>query len=232
MKRSNSFRITTAFLGGLLLLCTISNSSLANTNNVRQGLPGRRISGGSRSPNTACLLDDAHSKAAQKVIAIAPESNLNQTATARPTFWFALPAINPDRSIEFSLVDQAEETVHTQTLQPTGRAGLTAITLPATALELDENQTYKWHLSVVCDRASRATDLVVWGWIERTTGQSAWNDRLTALANLYRERTVNEQTTEDLEDRWMALLVSENLSQSLGRSSLVDIARDPTGINP
>lgn len=227
MKRSKQFRTANAFLGGLLLLATLSGSSLANTTNVRQGLPGRRISGGSRSPNTACLLNSPNSKESQKVVAIAPESNLSRTVLSHPTFWFSLPSINPDRSIEFSLVSEDEEIVYTQTLQPTGKAGLAAIALPETAPALDEDQTYKWHLSVVCDRASRATDLVVWGWVERVSGDgepSAWNDKLTTLANLHRDRTTNHQTTEDLETKWMALLTAENLSQSLSHSSLANIS--------
>ena len=252
MKRSKQFKTAAAFFGALLLLATLGSSSLANTDDVRQGLPGRRISGGSRSPNTACLLNEPNSKESQKVIAIAPESNLSRTVQSRPTFWFSLPPINPDRSIEFSLINQDEEIFYTQTLQPTGKAGLAAITLPETAPTLDEDQTYKWHLSVVCDRASRATDLVVWGWVERvavlpsrlqqtiqTNSQNrlsiyedlnAWNDTLTALFELHRDRTANSQTTEDLEEKWTALLTAENLSQSLSHSSIASPANISDGL--
>lgn len=257
MKRSKLLKITAALLGGLLLLGTLSNSSLANNDNVRKGLPGRRISGGSRSPNTACLLNNADSEAAQRVIAIAPENNLSRTIAAHPTFWFSLPAINPDRSIEFSLVNQDEEVFYTQTLQPTGKAGLTAIALPETAPELDASQTYKWHLSVVCDRASRATDLVVWGWIERQAVSPSrlqqiaqadsqqrlalyeelndWNDLLTELSGLHRDRTANHQSTADLEAKWTALLNGENLAQSLDDSpiaALSDVRQELTSTSP
>ena len=160
-----------------------------------------------------------------------------------PTFWFALPAINTDRSIEFSLVNQDEELVHTQILQPTGKADVIAVSLPESAPELEEDQLYKWHLSVVCDRDSRATDLAVWGWIERVSVQpsllqqdsqtegsasltlyeelAAWNDTLTTLFSLYSDRTASNQSTNDLKAKWIALLASQNLLGSQAIEQLI-----------
>jgi len=264
MKRSRPFKIATVLLGGLLSLSVLSESSLANTvqtDDIRQGLPGRRISGGSRSPSTACLLSSGEAKENQKVIALTPEDNLSRTVAGHPGFWFVLPAINPDRSIEFSLMNQDEEVVYAQTLQPTGKANLVAIALPQTAPELDESQTYKWHLSVVCDPNSRATDLVVWGWIERlaiepsllqTMAQAnsqerlalykeltAWNDTLTALSELHRDRAAANQDTTELEAQWTALLDSENLGQLSAASSInaltdtvIEIANTGASLQP
>ena len=254
MKRTNaSLKIAMAIAAGLLLALGepgLANSQNVNTRNVRQGLPGRRISGGSRSPRTACLIDNADTENNQKVIAIAPEDNLSRTVMARPTFWFALPAVNTDRSIEFSLTSQDEEVIYAQTFQPTGKAGLTAISLPEAAPELEDNQTYKWHLSVVCDRASRATDLVVWGQIKRTALQpsqqqqatqangqeridlyeqlAAWNDTLTALFDLHRDRALKNQATADLESRWIALLASENFEHQIATSKNMSLTGFPT----
>lgn len=235
MRRSKHSSIAIALLCGLLSLSILSEPSLANsrTDNVRQGLPGRRISGGSRSPSTACLL--SHSEAEQKVVSLTPENNLNRTVSAHPTFWFSLPAIASSRQIEFALMDQNEELVYAETIQATGKAGLESISLPETAPELQPDEAYRWHLSVVCDPNSRATDLVVWGWIERTLANpstlqqieaatpqdrlalyselSAWNDMLTELVGLYRDRKLSNQSTTDLENQWTSLLASENLSQ-------------------
>lgn len=251
MKRFKLFKIAAALLGGLLALSILSEPGLANsqTSNLRQGLPGRRISGGSRSPSTACLLGSSQPKENHQVIALTPESNLSRTVMDRPDFWFVLPAINTDRSIEFSVMNRDEEIVYRQTLQPTGKAGLAAIALPETAPELDENQIYKWHLSVICDPTNRATDLVVWGWIERTAIEpsfqqkiaqansqerlalyeelTVWNDRLTALSDLYRDRTTANQDTTELDVQWTALLTSENLGQlpaAAAIGSLIDIS--------
>lgn len=250
MKRSKPFKVAAALLGGLLSLSILSEPGFANSqpNDVRQGLPGRRISGGSRSPSTACLLDTSQPKENQKVVALTPENNLSRTVMAHPSFWFVLPAVNPNRNIEFSVMNQAEEIVYTQTLQPTGKAGLTAIALPKTAPDLDKNQTYQWHLSVVCDSTNRATDLAVWGWIERTAiapslqqkiaqanGQEqlalyeelmAWNDTLTALSHLYRDRTAANQDTAKLAAQWTALLASENLGQLPATAAIGSLMED------
>lgn len=243
MKRSKPVQIAIALIG-LLLIGLATKPSFANSrSDVRQGLPGRRISGGSRSPSTACLLGSQQQKDSQKVIAIAPENNLSQTSVEHPTFWFALPAVNPNRSIEFLLLDASEEIIYTQTVQPTGKAGLAAITLPNDAPKLSPEQTYKWHLSVVCDRANRATDLVVWGWIERTVSQPSqpplsseqddfvsyakltnWNDKIAALFKLYRARMQNSQTTRDLEEEWLALLASEDLTNLLAELPISSLA--------
>lgn len=236
MKRFRPSTIAIVLLSGLLLHVS-SGSALADSpTDIRQGLPGRRISGGSRSPSTTCLLNGNNPGENQKVVALVPEDNLSRTVMPHPTFWFALPAVNTDRSIEFSLVNQDEEIVHTQILQPTGKADLIAVSLPETAPALEENRLYKWHLSVVCDRDSRATDLTVWGWIERTAAQpsvlqqisqaedsarlslyeelAAWNDTLTTLFHLYSDRTANNQSTNDLKAKWVALLASQNLLSS------------------
>lgn len=252
MKRSKPFKVATVLLGGLLSLSILSEPSLANNqpSNARQGLPGRRISGGSRSPNTACLLNGGLPTETQKVVALTPEDNLSRTVMARPAFWFVLPAVNPDRRIEFLVTDQDEEVVYKQTLQPTGKAGLAAIALPKTAPELTENQAYQWHLSVICDPSSRAADLVVWGSIERMAVEpslqakiaqadsqaqlalyeelTAWNDTLTALSHLHRDRTTENQDTTELEAQWSALLASENLGQLPDTSiaSLMDISTE------
>lgn len=253
MKRTHkSFQIAITLVSGLLIALSepgFANNPNANIRDARQGLPGRRISGGSRSPETACLLNGDNSGENRKVVALAPESNLSRTAMAHPTFWFALPAVNTDRSIEFSLTTQDEEVIYSQTFKPTGKAGLTAISLPKTAPELSEDQTYQWHLSVVCDRSSRATDLLVWGYIERTSLQpsqrqrttrvegqgpvnlyeqlAAWNDALTALFDLHRDRVLNNQPTADLESKWTALLASENLGQQIAISKTMSLTSRP-----
>ena len=249
MRRSKHSSIAIALLCGLLSLSILNEPGLANsqTSNARQGLPGRRISGGSRSPSTACLLSD--SEANQKVVSLTPEDNLNRTVLTHPTFWFSLPAIESSRQIEFALIDQDEELIYAETLQATGKAGLESVSLPQTVPALQPDQAYKWHLSVVCNPNSRATDLVVWGWIERTLAQSstlqqieqatpqerlalysnlsAWNDTLTELVALHRDRQLSNQPTTDLEDQWTKLLASESLNQIIDGSSLTSLVELP-----
>lgn len=196
--------------------------------NLRQGLPGRRISGGSRSPSTACLITPN-----QPIIALMPEDNIGLTLSEHPTLWFSLPAVSPDRNIEFGLFDQAGKMVYEETLVASGEAGLTHLQLPATATPLEVNKNYRWYLSVVCDPQSRSEDLFVTGWIKRIQPDSEvseqlihatdqerlslyeasalWYDELTTLITLRR----NDPTAPELAQRWNTLLNSVNLTQAL-----------------
>ena len=247
MRRFKNFKVTTVLIAGLLAPGVLAKPSFANSanNNVRRGLPGRRISGGSRSPSTACLLPSPDKFKGQSVVALVPENNVSRTSLSHPTFWFALPAISADRHIEFALMDEAEELVYAKTLQPNEKAGLLGISMPEESPALAADQTYRWYLSVVCDPGSRATDLVVWGWLERAASTpdgsplgrahvefepAAWNDALTAVADLYSDLISTNQSTADLDKKWTDLLASEDLSWLLEAPSTAGLTNILTNI--
>lgn len=227
--RSNRTKTTAALLlGGLLALSVLSEPSLAGTqaSNARQGLPGRRISGGSRSPNTACLTTPN-----QPVVAIMPESNLGLTLSGHPKLWFSLPAINPDRTLEFGLYNEAGELLYQTTFRPSGKAEVASLSIPETFAPLDIAKNYRWYLSVVCNPENRAEDLVVTGWVRRIQPNSLaseqlatatpqdrliiyeqaeiWYDTLTALAELLQR----EPGVSNSEQQWISLLESIDLPQ-------------------
>lgn len=234
MRRSKFTTSTLAYaVAGLTALGVMSEPAFSSTQSVdlRQGLPGRRISGGSRSPSTTCLTTPD-----QPVIALMPEDNVGLTISEHPTLWFSLPAVNTDRSLEFGLFDQAGEMVYRKTLAASGEAGLTHLKLPETESPLEIDTNYRWYLSVVCDPQSRSEDLFVTGWIKRVQPNSdisqqlthataqerlslyetsaLWYDALTTLIELRR----NNPTAPELVQRWDTLLNSVNLSQALNTS--------------
>jgi len=228
MSRFNRLNsLLTAAIGSLLALSVLGLPAQANTQDtsVRQGLPTRRISGGSRSPSNACL-----STPNQPVIALIPEDNVGLTLQERPTFWFSMPGVNQDRTLEFGLFSEEGELLYQKNFQPAESAGVTNITLPAAAPTLDTEKNYRWYLSVVCNQESRAEDLVVTGWVRRiqvtnelqqqltvATEQERlalfetteiWFDKLTALAELRRRHPSNQ-----LDQYWTALFESVDLPQ-------------------
>jgi hypothetical protein len=211
-----------------ILAFSMLEPGLANAqlNNPRQGLPGRRISGGSRSPDTACLTTPN-----QPIVALMPKSNLGLTVSAHPTLWFSLPAISPDRTLEFGLYSPSGELLYTTTFSANNKAEVVSFSLPDTSSPLAIDQDYKWYLSVVCNQQSRAEDLMVNGWIRRIQpdntlneqltnataqerpaiyeGSALWYDALTSLAELRR----HAPDISTLEQQWIALLESVELDQ-------------------
>jgi len=241
------FKIATSTAILILVALTVKDAqspSFATTQNnseARIGLPGRRISGGSRSPNTTCLATPD-----QPVIALMPKNNLGLTLSEYPTFWFSLPAISPDRTLEFGLYDQDGDLLYQTTFSVSGQAEVASLSLPKSSSPLVQDADYRWYLSVVCDRESHAENLVVTGWIRRvqpsqaidrqltsTTDQERlavyqniglWYDALTLLAQLrYRE-----PLDSTLEQQWIALLESVDLSQA----SAVPLGNELTPIPP
>ena len=221
-------------LGSMLALGLFGLPSFANNfnSNLRQGLPGRRISGGSRSTGTACVAQPE-----QPIIALMPESNLGLTLSERPTFWFAMPEINQSKNIEFGIFNQNEELIYQKTFQPSGEAGITHFSLPETEVALATDQDYRWYLTIICDPSSRAEDLVVTGWVRRITPDSTlveslaeatqqeqialyqdaelWYETITQLADLYRDVAQDSTAaeTDTVEQEWNRLLEAVNLPQ-------------------
>ncbi len=217
--------------------------------NQRLGLPGRRISGGSRSPNTACLTTPN-----QPVIALIPKSSVGLTISEHPTLWFSLPGISADRSLEFGLVDESGELLYQKTFSVPADAGIVSLLLPETTAPLLIGKNYRWNLSVVCDAESLSENLSVAGWIQRiepdqamrerltvATGRERlsiyeesmlWYDALTTLAELRRD-AVDGDTAESaaasdsLEQQWIALLESIELSQVVSVPFGNDLAPAP-----
>jgi hypothetical protein len=218
-------------IGALLLWLPVSEKpglARTQTGEVREGIPGRRIGGGTRIPSEACLTEPS------SLIALMPTSNLGLTAEALPTLWFSLPAVNPSRQLEFGLFNQDDELVYQTTLNATGKAGVIGIDLSkmvaAPALKVNEN--YRWYLSIVCNSDNRSEDIWVDGWVQRVdlptalTAQLAeasplaqvqayldnqlWYEAVTQLAQLMQTQPTDATVVAE----WQQLLASINLEQA------------------
>ena len=126
---------------GLLLGATVL-PAMAEQNSplVRQGLPGRRISGGTRSE---CLATGS------SVTALIPKTNLGETTGAYPSVYFIIPELENTYLLEFSLRDLEGQRVYEKSLNTSENRGVISIQLPPESLQT--SQLYRWYLSVVCD---------------------------------------------------------------------------------
>jgi hypothetical protein len=198
--------------------------SFANgsSGNLRQGLPGRRISGGVREGN--CFTDMN-----QSLVAIMPRNNLGKTAAVRPSFWFSLPATN-NAGVEFQLLDDTDELIYSAQIDPSNHGGLSEFQLPESAPELAIDRNYQWILSIGCSEASK---FAVKGWVRRVAlapsiaeslatassedrvvlykSAGLWHEQVTELANLRRSNSADM----DFQLEWAELIQSTGLTSEV-----------------
>ena len=153
-------------LGGLLCFNLQAAPSLAGylnqpDNTPSQGLPGRRLGGGSRHPNQLGY------GAQIPLIALIPETNLGITTATHPRFLFYLASANGPREIEYVLRNEADELVYETTFSVASMEGIVNIDLADIEglPSLEANKNYQWYFSIVAD--DRSQDIVVDGWIRR-----------------------------------------------------------------
>lgn len=201
----------------------------------RQGLPGRRIGGGTRGEE--CIAGET------PLIALMPENNLGVTTAAHPSLLFYLPQSTAVREVEFVLLDTHDQLIYDTTFQVKGDSGIISLSLSndETLPLLAKDENYHWYFSIICDPANRAQDIAVDGWIRRVelattlTNQldnaaplerarflykesELWHEGLTILAGLRRAQP-NEPTVAA---QWTQLLQSVGLA-SIAQESLIDL---------
>ncbi|PZO18522.1 MAG: hypothetical protein DCF25_09645 [Leptolyngbya foveolarum] len=189
-------------LGSLLGLSLTVSASVANslpeqtvgakensgeTDTLRQGLPGRRLGGGTRG-------DLIFTNAYAYLAALVTSDNLSQTTAAKPTLLFSVPDMVSDQEAEFILRDSEGEEVYRTTFLLSGDAGIVSLALGETnAAPLRTNEDYRWYFSIVSAQSEthRANDVVVHGNIRRVESASQ-----AALADVTNERPVEESLAE------------------------------------
>jgi hypothetical protein len=124
---------------------------------ISQGVPGRRISGGTRSPELQSVQD--------ALIALVPENNLAITTAEHPRLLFYVPQSDAPLAVEFVLRNQADELVYEKTFQVDGAAGLVSVSLSEGDYVPALNENYQWYFSIVA--ADRAQDISVDGRMRR-----------------------------------------------------------------
>ncbi len=115
---------------------------------------------------------------------VTAQSPVDRTTNEHPTFLVNVPALTPTTA-QFTLQDEsAKRQLHSVTFNLTGKPGIVAIAMPASAPKLEVGQKYLWQLSVACDPDDPASNIVVSGWIERIAAPNvpANGDRLAVLA--------------------------------------------------
>jgi len=136
---------------------------------VRQGLPGRRISGGSRTEGI--FLDENEHLAALT----APDA-VSITTSEYPEILLYLPEMKVDNSAEFVLLDSEGKVVYEETFVADRQAKLMSVGVVANAEGrslLSLNKDYEWYFSIIPDAQDRANDAVVHGSIRRVD-EGAW----------------------------------------------------------
>ncbi|MFK8183082.1 MAG: DUF928 domain-containing protein [Phormidesmis sp.] len=126
---------------------------------TRQGLPGRRIGGGTR--RNGIFLNENDALAALT----APEA-LTITTAAYPEMLFYVPEMKADHNAEFVMLNADGDVVYEQTLVANRRAGLINIDADGVA-PLSLNENYEWYFSIIPNPEDRANDVVVHGSIRR-----------------------------------------------------------------
>lgn len=175
-----------------------SRAKSQGTENLRQGIPGRRLGGGTRSGRL--LFTSAYAQLA----ALVPENNLSITTAAQPTLLLHIPEMVSEEVVEFILLDSQDNVVYEQTFPMKAEGGIVSLgperlpDLPSLAL----NEDYQWYFSIVANREDRSNDVVVHGSIRRVdlgawlaqqpveagfSGQLATAEPLTKVQMLYQQ---------------------------------------------
>ena len=247
-----SIKSVSAVVTGLLVGLSIGTMpGLANeSSNLRQGLPGRRISGGVRMepPSDSCFTDFN-----QSLVSVMPQSNLGLTLAAHPTLWFSMPETMGSKAVEFRLFNSAEDLVYTTQLESNNRFGITEFQVPESAPALAIDEDYSWVLTLACNNGSSSPTLGLQGQIRRVeitqemTNQlnsaspeervqlygnaGLWHEQVTELANLRRRQSANT----DIQLAWITLMNSTGLSGHLSSNlteqmNVVDTANEEQAI--
>lgn len=217
---------------GLVVLSSVLSFPVAafgtDEDQVRQGLPGRRISGASRLPSSACAQN------AEPLVAIVPETNLGKTAVAEPTLWISVPEVQTAKQLEFYLFNTQDEIIYQTNLIVEPSADLVGLDLSTmvNAPKLEVDQRYRWAASIVCNPANRSENISVEGWVDRVAPstveeQGLWYDHLGVLV----EQLQHQPQNQDVLSQWQRLMASARLdkivpmsvdSDSLGITTITD----------
>ncbi|MEG3861294.1 DUF928 domain-containing protein [Microcoleus sp. herbarium12] len=203
-----------------------SEQSGAAWNNFQppeQGVPGRREGGGTRGLECPSA-----------TTALIPQSTMGQTISAKPTFFYYLPAAI-DKTVQFELADERDKTLYKKSFRMvTSRAGVVSVSLGSDgnspALEVGKN--YQWYFTIKCSAKNYRDEVLVSGWINRTAlaptvkteldrspdrrvmlsifaQQGLWYEYLATLAQL----RVESPSDTSLASKWSEMLSSVELGK-------------------
>ncbi len=162
------------------------NEKNASNSTLRQGIPGRRLGGGTRR-------DRVFADATDNLMALTTVETLSITTAESPKLLFYVPEMVTNNTVEFVLLNDQDNVVFEKTFVLNRDAGIVSIDLAnesesesedeseAIALSLDTN--YQWYFSIIPNADDRASDTVVHGSIRRVD-RTAWLKQQAADARL------------------------------------------------
>ncbi len=128
---------------------------------LRQGIPGRRVGGGTRS-------DLIFANASDVLTAITTPDPLTVTSASHPRLLFYVPEMLSDNTVEFVLRDRQDNLIYETTFTLAREAGTVSVDLADSGLPaLSLNENYQWYFSIVPNALDRANDVVVHGSVRR-----------------------------------------------------------------
>lgn len=146
----------------------VSSPRAQDSDTLRQGIPGRRLGGGTRS-------DRIFAEDYAYLAALVTPDNLGITTATYPELLFYVPEMVNAHSAEFVLRDSDDRLVYETQFQLEQSGGIVSVGAAGSGnmmpLALDQN--YRWYFSIVPNTTDRANDVVVHGGIRRVD-QTAW----------------------------------------------------------
>ena len=152
----------------------------------------------------------------------------NPTISSRPELLFYIPfTADQARTVEFVMINENEEELYRGRVPLINTPGIIRIQLPD-GFALEEDQSYRWVFSVICNPENRSGDITMNGWVRRVrpdndlegiesaslrdqaiayANERLWHETLSALAEL---RLQNPQDEEVLQ-AWKELLTNVGL---------------------
>ncbi|MCF4966869.1 hypothetical protein CV014_06930 [Nostoc sp. CMAA1605] len=205
---------------------------MAQSSKGREGLPGRRVGGGTRGE---CSFGD------KKLIALIPESNLLLTTSPKPNLFIYLPPTATPKTLEFVLQDEQENIMYEKSFTTNKYPGIVSMSLldQSSLPQLAVGKKYRWFFSMICNPDKRENDISVDGWISRvklepniaqqlesatSTEQvniyanlGIWQDALVKLATLRHQNPRDPQLTA----KWLQVLQALKL-EVIAQEGIVD----------
>jgi len=192
------------------------NGKETETASPRLGIPGRRVSGGTRQDSIFASQYDA-------IVALTASDNISTTTAADPALLFYIPEMTASQTAEFVLRDSHDTLVAEMTFPISRKAGLVSLAMSdiPDAPTLNLNESYTWYFSIIPDADDRANDVVVHGSIRRIEGKSqglgselahanlTWHDAVQTLAQRYQVEPNNAAIATE----WTQLLESAGLTK-------------------
>ncbi len=170
----------------------VTSAKGQNSSTLRQGIPGRRLGGGTRQGSVFASAFDS-------LTAITTPDSVSITTAAYPTLLFYVPEMESANNVEFVLRDGNDDLVYETTFLLDSDAGLVSIDTAAAPdmPPLSQNEDYQWYFSIVPDSDDRANDVVVYGSIRRVD-RAEWLSQQSVAADLTADLTEQLATASPL----------------------------------